>query len=296
MVLDIQSNLEIGDYGEQWYTLSVTALGDSICVETAGSQWVDSVDGGEIRKATPHADTLPWELFKECWCKIEGRSEFINFLVSGGHCLAPRDLISMWWPEFFVPTKCFRYCEEVPFIASDFLPPGAETRHPNKLIRKRVLARDEYRCRICGHSPEDHPAIKLEIHHVVEQAIGGLTVENNLITLCKNCHENATPPDPWLRSDLFDKIVVAASRYHRRSHAQGVSDYREWVVSSLIGRQGASTVDELAIDYLSDEDVDLWRRNAKWHYAYTRIAANSLVRYFPCLEWRRYLPEELKRR
>jgi hypothetical protein len=159
-----------------------------------------------------------------------------------------------------------------------------------------VFSRDEYRCLICGHSPKDHPAIKLEIHHVFEYALGGLTIDNNLITLCKNCHENATPPDDWLRGDLFDQIVVAASRFHRRSHDQGVAEYRRWVTRSLGAKESASRFEEPLEDLIWDENCAESKLHAKWHFAYIMLATNSLVRYFTPSEWRRNLPPELKRR
>lgn len=296
--INSQSSLETP---EEVHALSLTALGDSICVEILGTIWAGKSGGGkEIRRARPHKDTDPWNLLKERWIRIEHRSHLLEFLTSGGHALINQEVIYTWWPELFAPTECFRYDQGVPFLGNDYLPPGAEERYPPPLIRRRVFARDDYRCRICGHSPEDHSAIKLEIHHVVEHALGGLTIENNLLTLCKNCHETATPPDPWLRGDMFDRIVVAASRFHRQSHEQGVADYRTWVARALgdkgMTRSLGAPLDHLALDHLTMDDLDDAKRYAKWHFAYARLAANSLVRYFSLSEWRRNLPTELKRR
>lgn len=296
MVSRLSSQSTLKD-NSAFYTLSITALGDSTCVETAGTRWLGRSDDdiNEIRKARPHADTSPWELLKECWVQVENRSDLLKFLISGGHSLITHKVISEWWPEFFAPTECFRYSESVPFLGSEYLPPGAQERHPPPLIRKRVLARDDYRCRVCGYSPQDHPAIKLEIHHVIERGVGGFSVESNLLTLCKNCHDNATPPDAWLRHDLLEKVVVAASRFHRRSHEQGVDDYRVWAARAL-GAQEAANVLGTPLEYLTADDFDESKRYAKWYQAYMSLSANSLVRYFPTREWRRNLPSELKRR
>jgi len=290
-------NLEKPENSPEYYALSVTAFGDSVCVETAGTKWMqESCADNEIREVTPYYDVDPWESFKERWIRVSDRTELLDFLTSGGHCLIAHDVVSNWWPEFFSPTRCFRYCQGLPFIGIDYLPPGADERYPPPLVRKRVLARDDYRCRVCGHSPEDHPAIKLEIHHVVEQAIGGLTIIDNLITLCKACHDNATPPDPWLRRDLFDKIVIATSRFHRRSHAQGVVDYRTWVARALRAKESDDKLSEPIESLTVFDDWDERKRYAKWDYAYALLATNSLVRYFTLNDWRRNLPMELKRR
>jgi 5-methylcytosine-specific restriction endonuclease McrA len=50
------------------------------------------------------------------------------------------------------------------------------------LLRKRVLARDGWRCQLCG-SPRD-----LHVHHLIKRGQLGDDVLDNLITLCMNCH------------------------------------------------------------------------------------------------------------
>ena len=52
-----------------------------------------------------------------------------------------------------------------------------------RVVRKRVLERDGYRCRKCGK------AGRLEVHHVVSVYDGGRPFhDDNLITLCRGCH------------------------------------------------------------------------------------------------------------
>lgn len=50
--------------------------------------------------------------------------------------------------------------------------------------REAVLHRDKYTCQICG---KKHT--RLEVHHIVYKSQGGTDDENNLITLCKDCHD-----------------------------------------------------------------------------------------------------------
>ena len=51
--------------------------------------------------------------------------------------------------------------------------------------RKRVLARDGYRCRRPGCNGTNF----LEVHHIKPRAASGSNHESNLITLCSACHQ-----------------------------------------------------------------------------------------------------------
>jgi 5-methylcytosine-specific restriction endonuclease McrA len=49
--------------------------------------------------------------------------------------------------------------------------------------REAILNRDNYTCQICGKKN-----IRLEVHHIIYRSQGGTNDENNLITLCEDCH------------------------------------------------------------------------------------------------------------
>lgn len=51
-------------------------------------------------------------------------------------------------------------------------------------VRQYVLKRDNYTCQCC----KKHKEIKLHVHHIESRKTGSNT-PNNLITLCKDCHE-----------------------------------------------------------------------------------------------------------
>ena len=51
-------------------------------------------------------------------------------------------------------------------------------------LRQQVLRRDGWRCQTCGSRSN------LEVHHKEFRSQGGDDSEENLITLCTNCHEN----------------------------------------------------------------------------------------------------------
>ena len=52
--------------------------------------------------------------------------------------------------------------------------------------KKIVLARDGYRCRICGK--EGTSKNPLTVHHIVYKRDGGRATPENLITYCQKCH------------------------------------------------------------------------------------------------------------
>ena len=57
-----------------------------------------------------------------------------------------------------------------------------------QLMKKRVAARDQWRCQICGQLV----SANFEIDHIVPQSRGGGHEESNLRTLCRECHGEVT--------------------------------------------------------------------------------------------------------
>jgi len=49
-------------------------------------------------------------------------------------------------------------------------------------LRNQVLRRDSWRCQVCGAMSN------LEVHHKAFRSHSGDDTEQNLITLCSNCH------------------------------------------------------------------------------------------------------------
>ena len=49
-----------------------------------------------------------------------------------------------------------------------------------------VLNRDKHTCKKCGGKNKDN---RLEVHHIVFRSNGGSDEQDNLLTLCKNCHD-----------------------------------------------------------------------------------------------------------
>ncbi|MFJ9434704.1 HNH endonuclease [Streptomyces sp. NPDC101490] len=53
--------------------------------------------------------------------------------------------------------------------------------------RHAILERDGKRCRDCGDAP-DKNGVVLQVHHILPVHLGGKNDDENLVTLCHNCH------------------------------------------------------------------------------------------------------------
>jgi HNH endonuclease len=71
----------------------------------------------------------------------------------------------------------------------------AKTRSKRKTtLTKKILFRDTKMCQCCGCIPTAP-----EVHHIESVCFGGESTENNLITLCPECHKHAPlNPDEFL--------------------------------------------------------------------------------------------------
>ena len=82
-------------------------------------------------------------------------------------------------------------------------------------IRFQVLARDRYRCRWCAATGP------LELHHVRKRSQGRDDKPENLLTLCRFCHERTDRPyrkgrlvvTPLPSGDFHLEIVTKANKF-----------------------------------------------------------------------------------
>ncbi|HFI0682479.1 TPA: HNH endonuclease [Streptococcus suis] len=55
-------------------------------------------------------------------------------------------------------------------------------------FRKYIKERDHYTCQICGASTKEQDLLLLEVDHIIPVSKGGLSIEENLQTLCWKCN------------------------------------------------------------------------------------------------------------
>ncbi len=60
-------------------------------------------------------------------------------------------------------------------------------------LRHQILTRDRFRCVLCGNSPATDPRVTLQLDHIKPFSQGGLSVPENLRTLCADCNVGRGP-------------------------------------------------------------------------------------------------------
>lgn len=104
--------------------------------------------------------------------------------------------------------------EHPEFLKFSGYPPDWEER------QKQCLARDGYKCRVCGK------AKMLHIHHVKPISYGGIHGLQNLITLCNLCHKKQKY---YQHENLIMENIKACRKYwvspHIRFNGKRVSGY-----------------------------------------------------------------------
>lgn len=278
------------------FSISVAAVGKAVRLEVNNTSWVDQAPGDdcELRELCPGADLRWWKLFKERWTLVDSTSTLGRFARIGGHCAMSAEIFRRWWPDLEKPMRCHRYTEGLPFLARDYMAPGYDARFPVPVVKGRIYTRDGGRCQMCGADPQDHSAVRLEVHHVVGVADAGPTVEENLITLCKGCHDVATA-DASLAVGLFDRIAVASGRMHRDIHIIGVADYRKLMRGRLRPDPAGDAMPAEPFEFLDRTDLDDVARYRKWDLAYKLMVANSVILYIDRAEWLRRVPRAERR-
>lgn len=58
----------------------------------------------------------------------------------------------------------------------------------NLRLRFKVMARDNFKCCMCGRSPATDPTVVLHVDHIKPWAKGGETIMDNLQTSCSDCN------------------------------------------------------------------------------------------------------------
>jgi predicted restriction endonuclease len=100
-----------------------------------------------------------------------------------------------------------------------------------------VLKRDGYRCKICGRSPKDYVDIELHVHHIIPWGDGAITDLDNLITLCKTCHDGLDPHRELTLFSLIDVDMRQDIIEERRNYLTGVWRYRKMIIKRISENQ-----------------------------------------------------------
>ena len=90
-------------------------------------------------------------------------------------------------------------------------------------LRKHILRRDGWRCQLCGSMTN------LEVHHKQFRSHSGEDDEQNLITLCFNCHSSAHGQDVGPKSGIKVAAKVRPKYQNLTYSFPGAGPSQNWM-------------------------------------------------------------------
>ena len=216
---------------KEYYSLVFAASPDGKIYLGGFSEWVDFADKEckiELREfSIVVAERMAhfWKKFKKPFCVVNDIEDFIKWYVTGGNALVIEYIAKEMFPDSMKPLPSLRLGNKG-FNSINILPKTISKKVPSPKIRMDILKRDNFRCRICGRSPDDNVDIQLDVHHILPYAKGGLTHEENLITLCHTCHNGLDPHYEWSLYSLLDDTRTDRISKERKKYLMEVEYYR----------------------------------------------------------------------
>ena len=168
-----------------------------------------------------------WIDFELPFCVVNTVDDFVSWYLTGGHALIKKAIAEQIIPNALKPSPCIKI-GKMGFTSIRDLPDTIFRRAPTPKKRMEILKRDNYRCRICGRRPDEHVDIELNVHHIRPFGEGGVTHEENLITLCDTCHRGLEPHYEWSLYDLLgSELGEDLKSRKRRQYLEDVRLYRQ---------------------------------------------------------------------
>jgi hypothetical protein len=220
----------------RYHAITLTADDDGRIIEGAHTGWVGDVPDDnrfELRGLSeiyPDKMAALWEALKQPYQVVNCDTDFLKWIVNGGHALVQRTILAKFMPGTLEPKRCVKEGYSEGFTCSNLLSKTAFQNAPTPKLRMKVMTRDKRRCLICGQRPSDDPNIVLHAHHIRPFGAGGVTTEKNLITLCHTCHAGLEPHND---SSLYDLISDRGSSKEDtvtrelRKYIHGVMSYQK---------------------------------------------------------------------
>lgn len=186
-------------------------------------------DGVELREpvpVNPDRMTRVWEGAGQGWIVVNERAQLILLFRLGGNALIAEQVAREHLAEFVQPI------EVIPNGAMGlrrFDPDAREVkyRRPRPKQKRRILQRDGHRCQVCHKQRVNDEDLPLELHHIRPFSKGGPTIDENLITVCRECNmsfgSEFEPGLFWLPDGHASR---ALEQHSTDAHNQRVKAYR----------------------------------------------------------------------
>ena len=152
-------------------------------------------NGIELRRAVPvdpENYSQLWERQDQGWIVVNDLDGLLVFMAVGGNAFVAEDIAQRHFKRDVEPHPV------TPSGGAGYWSYNANAREvrmhrPTGKQRCRILDRDGHQCQKCGWQPPDEKDPDLHLHHIRPFSMGGLTVDENLITLCRLCHQSLHP-------------------------------------------------------------------------------------------------------
>lgn len=190
-----------------YYLVSVRPIQKKEYCISLFTRWVGNEKKHEVREADSIIPTKILDDFKILGYPlglIDNEKELTTLLNIGGHALVDNALLKKNCEEFTKP-KIVIGSQYEGYLDYDSLEPKFKQRFARDIYRMKIFERDNFQCRICGSSPDDNVHVRLEVHHIKPWEEGGVSIPENLITLCAQCHSGIQFID---REVLYKKVGV----------------------------------------------------------------------------------------
>lgn len=239
---EFAANLSTVDENATYYSLTLTADEAGHPQINTQTQFVGfgSKPLWELRVASPvdaHKMRAAWALVKQASIVVNNEAALAYFRSRGGNAVIEETLLQEHFGQLLEPVECApsRFGEGARPISAVT---SAQLRHaPTLKHRTSILTRDQFRCKGCGQRPADDFNVQLHVHHVRPHGQGGLTEDENLLTLCHTCHNGLDPHyEPQLLDMIPDGLGVPLEKIRRKidEFELGVHRYRDHVAAVLL--------------------------------------------------------------
>lgn len=199
---------------ENYYLISVRPINEKEYFISFCTQWVGWEKNYEVRQAdivNPITVNQHFKVLGYPLAIVDSINSLTSLLKIGGHALINKVLVQSNWNEMLLP-KVVVGSQYEGFLDYDTIIDKHKQRFARGTYRMEIFERDNFRCRVCGSSPDDDVHIRLQVHHIKPWEEGGLSMPENLITLCSTCHDGIKIVD---REILYEKIgIVFPNKNH----------------------------------------------------------------------------------
>jgi len=218
-----------------YYWITILAKGDGRISDSCMSEFsgfTKDTPRRELRRAreiNPEKLKSYLEQRGETPLVVDSEEDVLVFYLHGGHALIEKKVCEEFFPDLAFPHEVVQLNPLSGFTSAELAPQKVLNRAPSKLDRMKILKRDSFRCRLCGRSPKDYVDVELHLHHILPWALGGLTIEHNLITLCKTCHDGL---EPHYERELLNYVECETPDFND-DYFKKLSNYQRIIIKEL---------------------------------------------------------------